>query len=226
MTIRLEPRADATALVKICGLRREQDIMAAIEAGADLLGLVFAPSRRQITVDTAKALVQCAAGMVPVVGVFVNETVEAMNRVIDETGIAFVQLSGEEPPDALSGLAAPWIKTVHTRAGANESDLLHIMNSYRDSTAILIDAWSPAGGGGGITADWAIARRLKDLASVPLMVAGGLTPSNVGEALRLTEAIGVDVSSGVEQDGSKDPALIRTFVRAVRATAVVARGHS
>jgi phosphoribosylanthranilate isomerase len=187
---------------------------------------VFAHSRRQVTVEAAKILVRRAAGMAPVVGVFVNASVEEMNRVIEETGITFVQLSGEEPPDALCGLAAPWIKTVHTREGANESDLLHIMNLYREPAAILIDAWSPAGGGSGAVADWALTRRLKDLASVPLMVAGGLTPSNVGEALRLTEAIGVDVSSGVEQDGSKDPALIRTFVRAVRATAVVACGRS
>jgi phosphoribosylanthranilate isomerase len=212
----LPSRADGGPLVKICGLRREQDVDAALNAGADLLGIVFAPSRRQVTVDTASVLVRTAHGAAPVVGVFVNTPIHDINAVVAETGISFAQLSGDENPADLAALTVPYIKALHTREGVTSLELLHIMNLYRAPSAILLDAWSPLGGGSGRTADWAVARELVCGSAAPVMLAGGLNPLNVAEALLLTHPVGVDVSSGVEQDGWKDASLIRSFVDAVR----------
>jgi len=201
-------------LVKICGLRRVEDLEAVRAAGADLAGLVFAPSRRQIEPDAAKALLRAVPGHPPAVGVFVNAEVELMDGVAEEVGLEYVQLGGEESPP--EGLKTPYIKTVHLRPGADAQSLLHIMNWHRDAVAFLLDTWSPQGGGSGIVGDWAIVEEVVRQSAKVVWLAGGLHSQNVQAGLRETGAAGVDVSSGVERDGWKDPSLIQEFVASAK----------
>jgi phosphoribosylanthranilate isomerase len=230
MTFWPAPRADGTALVKICGMRREVDVDEAIRCGADLLGVVFAPSRRQVTIEVGRRLVAAASGRVPLIGVFVNASVDEMNAVIEKTGIAAVQLSGTEPAERLEGITVPIVKTAHIREDSTLTDILHITNCYRSASAFCVDTWSPLGGGSGKTSDWTIARELVARSDKPVLLAGGLTAANVAGALACTAAPGVDVSSGVETDGWKDPDLMKAFVAAVRSaqrtiTSDVAAAH-
>src|SRR5689334_871312 len=133
MTSWLAPRADSTALIKICGMRREADVEAAIAFGADLVGVVFAPSRRQVSSVEARRLVDVAAGRAPVVGVFVDSTADEINMTVEATGIAIAQLSGHERSEDMRALTVPYIKTVHVKDNSTIADAMHITSSYRDA---------------------------------------------------------------------------------------------
>ncbi len=193
--------------VKLCGMRTPADALAAYEAGADLIGMVFAPGKRQVTIETAREIVRALPSDALTVGVFTDQDDE---RVIQptayQTGISFIQTPAHRPGDI------SMISTTSPRHGTPRSWLA------RARGLALIDSAPPGvWGGSGQTGDWSIAAQWASVA--PILLAGGLTPENVGDAIRVARPWGVDVSSGIEgPGGQKDPARMRAFVAAVRET--------
>jgi phosphoribosylanthranilate isomerase len=205
-------------LVKICGITSAEDAHLAVEAGADALGFVFfSMSPRRTTAERAAAIARELPPGVRRVGVFVNEPREEMARVADAVGLDLLQLHGDEPPEALLGLPRPAIKAVRVGKGFAAEEALRYAGKC---AGILVDT-RLAGqtllpGGTGVPFDWSLVRGLAE--RVPfLMLAGGLGPSNVAEAIRVVRPHAVDVSSGVESlPGRKDPEKVRAFVKAAR----------
>lgn len=230
-------------MVKICGLQTAEHALAAAVAGAHLIGLVFAPSRRRITLDQATAITAAVrnhpAGLgVGVVGLFVNEQPSQINRVVERCNLDYVQLSGTETPDQSEGICRPILKTVRLNGTSVEQawiDLAQVgavtLSPTTPSTTpvpparirlapcpIIVDAHiNGAYGGTGHLADWDRARIFATEQSI--LLAGGLTAANVASAIVVVQPWGVDVSSGVESNGSKSSHLIEQFVSAVRAVA-------
>jgi phosphoribosylanthranilate isomerase len=209
--------------IKICGLTQIEPALLAGQAGVDFIGLVFAPSRRQVTPEKGRTLVQAVRGLAPrpqVVGVFVNRSAEEVNRIADHCSLDWVQLSGHESWAYCQKIKKPIIKVIHVSPGMTVEEVLsNIETGYRmlaqKEFVCLLDAEvGGAYGGTGQAFDWGLARAVS--ARFPVMVAGGLTPTNVGQLLMAVKPWGVDVSSGVETDSQKDPAKIRAFIEAVR----------
>jgi phosphoribosylanthranilate isomerase len=211
--------------VKICGLTSPEHAAVAAEAGASFVGLMFAESKRKLTIERARpiaeAVRQQGAARPRIVGVFANQTLGEMHRIADGVGLDLMQLSGDEPADMVTKVRWPVIKACHLSPGKMpDSELAAVrkaLHYIRDAGALpLLDTKAPGRyGGTGRTFDWDAAQRLAE--EFDFLLAGGLTPDNVGEAVRRVMPWGVDVSSGVERDGEKDPVLIREFIRAVRA---------
>jgi phosphoribosylanthranilate isomerase len=214
----------APGAVKIDGLRRPEHARAAVLAGADLVGFIFAPARRRVTPEEARACLDAArdaAGDRTVlgVGVFVDAPAAEVNAVVDAAGLDLVQLHGDEPPDLLAQLTRPTLKAFRPRAGSNPREVEAAFGRYRAvgnaPLVFLLDGYSPhAAGGEGVRADWAVAAEMAR--HDPVMLAGGLTPGNVAEAIARVRPLAVDVSSGVETDGVKDPAKVAAFVAAAK----------
>jgi len=266
--------ANESIQVKICGLRSAEHLHAAIDAGADLLGLMFyEPSPRYIELQQARALLDTFDGSVgarfiapdersdsvgasaklaervsipcpspqrseaervsilrptgnpphtrtdllnsiiapDVVGVFVNKDAAYINETAEQVGLHIVQLHGDEPPEFCQSITRPVIKALRLR---DMSDLGKV-RAYQEATwRILLDTPTPKWGGSGVTHDWSIARTAAQ--ETPVLLAGGLTPENVVEAIQQVHPWGVDVSSGVEIDGKKDAGKIRSFIENVR----------
>ncbi|HEV2109557.1 MAG TPA: phosphoribosylanthranilate isomerase [Thermomicrobiales bacterium] len=204
--------------VKICGIREPRHALAAVEAGADMLGFVFAPSRRQVTAESAMACIEAIRGAnVTVVGLFVNAGAETINRAAERLGLDAVQLHGDVSPDLMRAIDRPVIRAINTSPSASLSDVHALLpNEHEPSpVAFQIDGFAPgARGGTGVLADWSLAAALAP--RVPLVLAGGLTSENVSEAIRRVAPRAVDVSSGVETDGVKDEAKIHQFVEAAK----------
>ena len=205
-------------LVKICGITSAQDAQLAVEAGADALGFVFfAMSPRKVSVERAAEIARAVPKGVRRVGVFVNESPAEMARVADAVALDLLQLHGDEPPEALAGLARPAFKAVRVGKGFAEEEALRYASR---AAGLLVDTRLPGEtqlpGGTGVPFDWSLVKGLA--ARVPfLMLAGGLDPANVAEAIRVVRPHAVDVSSGVEAlPGRKDPARVRAFVQAAR----------
>jgi phosphoribosylanthranilate isomerase len=151
-----------------------------------------------------------------VVGVFVNEAPEVIRLKVRECGLTAVQLHGDEPPEACAGYGVPVIKALRV-AGPEDVEKARRYVGAGDVTALLLDGAAPGYGGGGVGFDWSLVARLTD-AGVPVLVAGGLTPDNVAEAVRATRPYAVDVASGVESSpGIKDADAVRAFVRNAKA---------
>lgn len=204
--------------VKICGLTNLPDAAGAAEAGADLLGFIFyPPSPRSITVEEARPIVWRIHRLFPeigCVGVFVDEPVERVLEVVDACGVDLVQLHGQEPPEMverLSEAGIPVIKGFRLR----DRGVVERMRAYRP-TLYLVDAYVPGKPGGtGVPCDWELAAQVASMG--PLILAGGLTPENVAQAIRAVRPWGVDTASGVEAEpGYKDAAKVRAFVRAAK----------
>ena len=212
------------AIVKIDGLREPEHAAAAAAAGADLIGFIFAPARRQVTAAVARSCIAAARAVAPerpvlAVGVFVDAPPSEMARIAGETGIDALQLHGAEPPESLRHLPVPALKALRPRPGTKAAHLTAEIDSYRSSPqpplGILVDGYAEESAGGtGARADWRLAAEIG--ATFPIILAGGLDQDNVGAAIRQVRPIGVDVSSGVEIDGVKDPSLIEAFIRAAR----------
>jgi phosphoribosylanthranilate isomerase len=211
-------------VVKIDGLREPEHAFAAAEAGADILGFIFAPARRRVTPDQARACIAAARAAAPnrflAVGVFVDEEPERIVEVVAAAGLDAVQLHGEEPPGFAAGLPVAALKAFNPRPGEDEDEVAALIAAHlapAGGVAVaIVDGYHPgATGGTGVSADWDLAARLAR--RLPLLLAGGLTPENVGEAIRQVRPLGVDVSSGVEVDGRKDAARIAAYVAAARA---------
>lgn len=203
--------------VKICGITNWADARSAIESGADLLGFNFVKaSPRYVTPAKARRMVRRLPERVSAVGVFVNETESKMLAIARAVGLDQLQLHGEESPAMVARLRRSMgvIKALRVRKpfGAGQ------VKSYKDASAILLDGYDRrARGGTGKTFDWKIARRAGRHACI--FLAGGLTPENVGEAIRAARPYAVDVTSGVEaKPGKKDPAKIKSLMRAVKAS--------
>ncbi len=205
-------------VVKICGVRSVRHAQAAAEAGAEMVGLVFAPSRRQVTVEEAKAITGAAYARRPrFVGVFVNERPDTVEAVANDLGLDLVQLSGDESPEDCARLRVPYTKVVHVRDDMAAPDVLHIISKYPGAEAILLDSAGTgltAWGGTGIRLDPDLAAIVVRETDRKVVLAGGLRPDSVAEAVAAVKPWGVDVSSGVETDGVKDEAKIATFVAA------------
>lgn len=198
--------------VKICGNVTLKDTMAAVEAGADAVGFVFyARSPRVVSPKAVAAIVSHLPPFVTPVGLFVNEKPEVVRRIASDCGIRLVQLHGEESPQYCAELKLPVLKGIRVRTREDVANL----SAYRVD-AILLDAYVEGiAGGTGTTFDWSLAVEAK--AWGPIVLAGGLTPDNVGEAISRVRPYGVDVSSGVESSpGAKDHAKVKAFVEAVK----------
>ena len=201
--------------VKICGIRRPEDAVAAAEAGADAIGLVFAESPRQVSVAQAQAVLAALPPFVTPVALFVNESLGSMLGKCEILGIRTVQLHGDEPPKVARDLAVAGVCVIRGFRIGGEADLEEL-KGY-PAAAYLLDA-KVAGkrGGTGVALDWTLAARTTPLGRI--ILAGGLTPDNVAEAVRRVRPYAVDVSSGVESaPGVKDAAKVRAFVAAARA---------
>jgi phosphoribosylanthranilate isomerase len=202
-------------LAKICGIRELEHGVVAAEAGADLIGFVFVPVRREVSPDVASEIIKGvrSSGDAPAsVGLFVNETADHINQVIAKTGIDLVQLSGNETSELAKGIDAPVIKAVRIEPGMTLEHVRRMIESYLEHcVAVLIDS-HVAGqwGGTGVIGDWDAAALLAE--EYPVVLAGGLNAENVAGAIAQVNPAVVDVSSGVETDGRKDSQRIRAFL--------------
>jgi phosphoribosylanthranilate isomerase len=214
-----------SSLIKICGLRTVDLALAAATAGADLIGLVFASSRRQVTVAEAQQIAAAVRALPPprplIVGLFVNEPAAHVADIAAAVGLEAIQLSGDEPPDYPIPHGLPVIKAIRMTDNPLEQAWLAriaatptVGQGLPPLTALIDAHVTGAYGGTGIQADWGRAAHIAR--QVPTILAGGLTPANVAQAIATVQPMGVDVSSGVERDGEKDPTLIRAFIAAAR----------
>lgn len=207
--------------VKICGITRPEDAAAAVAAGADALGFVFfAASPRHVTAEQAAEIIRGLPPFVSTVGLFVNATVAEVRAVLDVVPLSLLQFHGDENNDFCRGFGRPWIKSLAMKPG---QDIQAEMAAYPDAVGILLDAWHPdLRGGTGHSFDWT---HFPVQAAKPLILAGGLTPDNVGQAVQLTRPYAVDVSGGVEMaKGIKDARLVEAFLREVRKAEVQMAG--
>jgi len=216
--------------IKICGVTNLPDALAAADAGADAIGLNFYPkSLRYISRENASLILRTVPFEVARIGVVVNESVESLHQLMAEldgdraTGLQTIQLHGDEPPAFLAAVRAKYLirarRFTDPGMSAIAADLEACEKMRRLPDAILIDAATPGRyGGTGTTVNWSgLADYRRWLHNVPLILAGGLTPDNVAEAIRIVRPHGVDVASGVESSpGKKDPAKVRDFVAAAR----------
>jgi phosphoribosylanthranilate isomerase len=200
--------------VKICGLKRVEDALVAADAGADMLGFVFAPSRRRVKPERVREIVSEVRrhSDAKMVGVFVNADPAEMNRIAQICGLDYIQLSGDEPDEIIGGLDTRAIQVVHvSREMASQTIVARISASLAE--LVLLDtAKAGAYGGTGQAFDWSLVPALDR----PVLLAGGLHAGNVGEAVHTLRPWGVDVSSGVETAGEKDHAKIEDFILAAK----------
>ncbi|MDR2305977.1 MAG: phosphoribosylanthranilate isomerase [Paucimonas sp.] len=198
---------------KICGITRVEDALAAVEAGADAIGLVFyAKSPRAVDVRQARAIVNALPPFVTTVGLFVNASRCELNEILEAVSLDLLQFHGDEAPADCEGYHRPWIKALRVRPG---DDLEAACLQYAGARGILLDTFVPGvPGGTGEAFDWSL---VPEKLSKPIILAGGLSAANVAQAIRQVRPYAVDVSGGVEQaKGIKDVAKIEAFMQAVR----------
>jgi indole-3-glycerol phosphate synthase / phosphoribosylanthranilate isomerase len=203
--------ANESVHVKICGLRTKDQLFTAMDAGADMIGLVFyQPSPRYIQPREAKELLKTLEeGQIApnAVGIFVNEEAEFINDIVERVGLHVVQLHGDEPPEFCKRIKRPVIKGLRLNSMAD----FRMVDEYGEATwRVLLDTPAAKWGGTGETHNWNLARLVAQ--RMPIVLAGGLTPENVAEAIRQVHPWGVDVSSGVETNGNKGADKIRAFI--------------
>jgi len=200
--------------VKICGITNLEDARLAVELGASALGFVFYPkSPRYIEPAVARKIITHLPPLVTTVGVFVNESEETLQRVVKEVGLDLVQLHGNESPDLCARFFPKVIKALRVR----EPEDLNLIPAYKGRIrAVLLDTYVEGlPGGTGQSFNWELAQRAKQF-GIPLILAGGLRPENIREALQTVRPFAVDVSSGVEAfPGKKDPEKLRALLKAI-----------
>ena len=212
--------------IKVCGLTREQDVDAAVQAGVQAIGFVlYPPSPRHVSAARAAELAQRLPAFVTPVLLFVNEAPQAIAQACAQVPGAWLQFHGDETPaqcQAIAqGLGRRWLRAARIPLDTQTPfDLVKYAQDYKDAQALLLDAHIEGYGGGGKAFNWS---QLPPNVNAHLVLSGGLTPANVADGIRSLRGRGrslaVDVSSGVESaKGIKDAALIRDFVRAVRST--------
>ncbi len=206
--------------IKFCGTTSIADALSSIEAGADALGFIFAPSKRRITPREAREIIRELPGNVERVGVFVDESTDRVKAIADETGLTAVQLHGAESPEVVAELSQFWVADGKLRViksvvieGDFHLQLEAFVFAATPPHSILLDS----GAGTGRTFDWRGVRPFLTGTEMRFIVAGGLGPENVSMAMRIFRPWGVDVVSGVESEpGRKDPEKLKAFVAAVR----------
>lgn len=197
---------------KICGITRIEDALAAVEAGADAIGLVFyAKSPRAVSVQHARAIIAALPPFISTVGLFVNASRCELNETLDAVPLDMLQFHGDETPEQCEGYHRPFIKALRVQAG---DDIAASCQLYAGASGILLDAYvAGVPGGTGETFDWAL---IPNGLSKPIILAGGLTSANVAQAITQVRPYAVDVSGGVESSkGIKDHNKIRAFMSAV-----------
>ncbi|KPY59444.1 phosphoribosylanthranilate isomerase [Pseudomonas syringae] len=200
---------------KICGITRIEDALAAAEAGADAIGLVFYPkSPRAVTVLQARAIIAALPPFITTVGLFVNASRCELNETLDAVALDMLQFHGDETPEECDGYHRPYIKALRVKAG---DDIAGVCRSYRNARGVLLDTYvEGVPGGTGETFDWAL---IPDDLDKPVILAGGLTSANVAQAIAQVRPYAVDVSGGVEKSkGIKDREKILAFMSAVHGT--------
>lgn len=197
--------------VKICGITRPQDAESAARAGADAIGLVFyPPSPRCVSIERALEVRAALPPFVQTVALFVNPSPADVEAVLDRMMPALLQFHGEETQEFCARFAVPFVKACRVRA---DTDLLEYFRAYRAAAGWLADAYVDGYGGAGQSFDWSLVPAQRERA---LILSGGLTPENVGAAIRKVRPWAVDVSSGVESaKGIKDAAKIAAFIQEV-----------
>jgi phosphoribosylanthranilate isomerase len=199
--------------VKICGLTRPADVAAAVATGADAVGLVFHPeSPRATTTEQARGLCALLPPFVAAVGLFVDAPAERIRAVLERVPLDLLQFHGDEPADFCASFGRRWIKAVRMGPGV---DPIERSRAYPGAAGLLLDAYDPRlAGGTGLSFDW---DRIPAGLAPGLVLAGGLTPENVAEAIRRVRPFAVDVSGGVESaKGIKDHVKISAFMHGVR----------
>lgn len=202
-----------TIRTKICGITRPEDALAAAEHGADAIGLVFyAKSKRAVNLAQAQQIVAALPPFVSVVALFVNETAEQIHETLRQVPIDVIQFHGDESDEFCRQFNRPYLKAVRVRGA---EDIQTASAQFPNARAILFDAYHPDEyGGTGLRFDWTLLAEYRDK---PWILAGGLTPENVAEAVRISGAGAVDVSGGVESSGGiKDHAKIAAFIAAAQ----------
>ncbi|MDB5825716.1 MAG: trpF [Herminiimonas sp.] len=210
--------------IKLCGLSRPEEVEAAVELGADAIGLVFYPaSPRYVAPGDAATLMRGVPAFVTAVGLFVNADMQSVQRVLNDAPIGMLQFHGDETVEQCSAIAAtvrrPFLRAVRVRSTTTPDDLLKCEAQYRASSpffaGLLLDAFVDGYGGGGKVFDWSL---IPEKLAPRVVLSGGLSVQNVTEAVLSVLPLAVDVSSGIEgSKGVKDLALMRDFVRAVLA---------
>ena len=199
--------------VKICGVTRVQDALAAARAGAHAIGLVFyRPSPRFVEPDAAAAIVRALPPFVTAVGLFVDAGEEEVRAISARSGVQLLQFHGAESPEFCAQFDRPYMKALRVRPGV---DLLQYARDFHSAKALLLDAFQEGlYGGTGAVFDWNL---IPQALPLPIVLSGGLTPENVVDAIRRVRPAAVDVSSGVEAaKGIKDAQKIGAFIRGVR----------
>ena len=201
--------------IKICGITRQEDALAAIGFGADALGLVFVQaSPRYVSIEQAQELVKPLPAFISKVGLFVNASSAEVSNVINNVALDYLQFHGEEEETFCTQFSKPYIKAIRLKP---ETDLLEIISKFKSAAAILIDAWHPdIAGGTGKTFEWSLLNELPKENIPVIILAGGLNQENVNSAVHLIRPYAVDVSTGVEDSpGIKSAEKIRKFVTEV-----------
>ncbi|MGX9608817.1 phosphoribosylanthranilate isomerase [Acinetobacter sp. T63] len=202
---------------KICGITRVEDVHAVVNSGADAIGFVFyPPSPRSVSAEQASVLVQAIAPYVQVVGLFVNSSAREIQATLNTVALDILQFHGDESPEQCQSIAQQvgrrWYKAIQVKPGL---DVVAEIQKYQQAgaSAVLLDAWHPElKGGTGHSFDWSSFPQL----DIPLILAGGLNPDNIEDAIHTTAAFAVDVSGGVESaKGIKDQQLIERFMQGV-----------
>ena len=198
--------------IKICGITRQEDLRTAVDAGADAIGLVFyPPSPRVLKLEQAKALRDAVPSFVSSVALFVNASHSDVDQVVKHVRPAMLQFHGEETPAFCASFGLPYLKACRVKAGV---DLLKYLRNFPDAAGWLLDSHVEEYGGVGERFDWSLAPAAPER---PVVLSGGLTSANVGDAIRRVRPWAVDVSSGVESGkGIKDAAKIAAFIAEVR----------
>lgn len=198
--------------IKICGLTRDQDVHNAVVEGADALGFVlYAPSPRAVSAEQAARLIQKVPAFVTTVALFVNESVEEIQRILKLCPFDLLQFHGDESPEFCRQFNRPYMKAIRVRSA---DDIHRSVLQYPDAKALLLDAYvENLPGGTGQAFDWRLIPQL----SVPWVLAGGLNASNVADAIIQVKPFAVDISGGVEASkGIKDAQKIKDFINEVR----------
>ena len=197
--------------VKICGLTRDEDVKAAVAAGADAIGFVFTASPRRISINTAIRLSSYVPKGVLRVGLFLDQDRSEIDQVINSVSLDVLQFHGSETEQECRVFGLPWLKAV---AMENAESAKQAESDYPGAMGLLLDSHATGKrGGSGKVFDWSLSRSI----AKPIWLAGGLNSANVAQAIRVVRPFAVDVSSGVEAaPGIKDASRIRTFIKAVR----------
>ncbi|MEQ1447891.1 phosphoribosylanthranilate isomerase [Acinetobacter schindleri] len=202
---------------KICGITRVEDVHAVVNAGCDAIGFVFyPPSPRSVILAQAEILIQTVPAYVQAVGLFVNSSADEIQTILKTVPLDILQFHGDETPEQCQSIARQvgrrWYKAIQVKCGL---DVVAEIQKYQDAgaSAVLLDAWHPdLKGGTGHSFDWTTFPKL----NIPLILAGGLNPDNIEQAILTTHAYAVDVSGGVESaKGIKDQQLIERFMQGV-----------